>query len=455
MGAQDYTRATDQPHTVGHDHHDDSSGQRCGTFADERNRYYTGKYMTARDFRDEQDYFLSRHRLHNRLMHGSGVICGLQVTPHRADCPGHVVVSPGVAIDCCGRELVLHEQIAVPIWLPPEESEDQANQRAGKSGYSAPPATGQSAYGAPPATEPPETLQYLLYLYYDEQPVEFVPALYAEDCSTKRLEANRVREFARLDKIPWDEAHRNDPRIKGCWSQPGIQLEPCSKGCGDDIKAEGCLEPACSCGLGVPLALITLHREGDEYRVDEQGIAMDGRKTLWPPTEYLTHIVQINWPHGGSVSLDYLRNTMGGRLEVCFDRKLAVPYHRDAAEPQFGAPYELSDQQCDEEIGINRRTFVVQFAGVQDDLEFLRTDRAMPPQLDQDCRAVFTIRPERLDSDDDDRNVAGNTLYVTLKCDFILDCNGNAVDGNFLRANFPTGDGIEGGTFESWFRVTK
>jgi len=40
--------------------------------------------------------------------------------------------------------------------------------------------------------------------------------------------------------------------------------------------------------------------------------------------------------------------------------------------------------------------------------------------------------------------------------DFIRDRNKRAVDGNHLPPwvpNRPSGDGIEGGTFESWFQV--
>jgi hypothetical protein len=42
---------------------------------------------------------------------------------------------------------------------------------------------------------------------------------------------------------------------------------------------------------------------------------------------------------------------------------------------------------------------------------------------------------------------------VTLRCDFILDCHGNPVDGTHLRGRLPTGNGTMGGNFESWFRV--
>src|SRR5947209_3916492 len=90
----------------------------CGFVAAERNRYFTGKYMAARDFADEQAYFLSHQRLHNRLLHGWGVVCGLGVTRHpNPDCGSRwIIVHPGVALDCCGRELIL--RCATPFELP-------------------------------------------------------------------------------------------------------------------------------------------------------------------------------------------------------------------------------------------------------------------------------------------------------------------------------------------------
>jgi len=68
-------------------------------------RFFSGQLLQAEDFRAEQDYILDRIRFHNRL-HGHGVVCGLAVMP--TDPPsGAVVVQPGVALDCCGREIVV------------------------------------------------------------------------------------------------------------------------------------------------------------------------------------------------------------------------------------------------------------------------------------------------------------------------------------------------------------
>lgn len=77
-----------------------------------RNRYYTGKLLSAADFEQEQQYLRTKHRRHNRLLHGVGIVSGLDVsveTLHAGEEPV-VVVSPGVAISQEGEELLLCER---------------------------------------------------------------------------------------------------------------------------------------------------------------------------------------------------------------------------------------------------------------------------------------------------------------------------------------------------------
>jgi len=70
----------------------------------ERPRYFAGQLLTENDLQAEQDYFRGKARLHNRFMHGWGVISGLRVT---VDQGTTLVVAPGLALDCAGNELVL------------------------------------------------------------------------------------------------------------------------------------------------------------------------------------------------------------------------------------------------------------------------------------------------------------------------------------------------------------
>jgi hypothetical protein len=70
----------------------------------ERPRFFTGKLLTADDLQADQDYFRGKSRLHNRFLHGWGIVSGLDVT---VDQGTTLVVSPGFALDCAGNELVL------------------------------------------------------------------------------------------------------------------------------------------------------------------------------------------------------------------------------------------------------------------------------------------------------------------------------------------------------------
>lgn len=71
----------------------------------ERPRFFTGRLLGAGDLQREQDYQLGKARLRNRFLHGWGIVAGLGVSLE----PGAVVVSPGLALDCTGNELVLPE----------------------------------------------------------------------------------------------------------------------------------------------------------------------------------------------------------------------------------------------------------------------------------------------------------------------------------------------------------
>ncbi|MGA8874596.1 MAG: hypothetical protein WB555_03645, partial [Candidatus Korobacteraceae bacterium] len=77
----------------------------------QRNRYFYGKLMMVRDFLAEQVYMNGKRQLVNRLVDGWGIVCGLGVTGSG----GSLIVSPGVAVDCCGKEIVVDQQVTVTI----------------------------------------------------------------------------------------------------------------------------------------------------------------------------------------------------------------------------------------------------------------------------------------------------------------------------------------------------
>ncbi len=72
-----------------------------------RVRYFFGQLLSADDFTAEQEYFLEKHRRHNRSLHGAGVVCGMEVSRQKDS----VVVHPGLALNCRGEEISICEPV--------------------------------------------------------------------------------------------------------------------------------------------------------------------------------------------------------------------------------------------------------------------------------------------------------------------------------------------------------
>jgi hypothetical protein len=370
--------------------------------------------MMARDFADEQRFLLERHRLHNRLLHDWGIVCGLRVEYHRnPDCQDRwVVVEKGIAIDCCGREIILARDTAVRI-----DGED---------------GRGEVAQGRDTGPwEPPEDL--VVFVRYAEKLEEYVPVLYREhDCDPTESEAGRVREVAELGVASFADLR------PGCWRQPGgWQDTPCEKGCDEDPwESRGCLDPNCPCGTWVPLARLTEIGYEDEhfprarFRIDDSGV--------WrvpPPSRHLTRIVWTNWKHGCGMSIEQLRKE---GLRIRFDRPLAEPRPEPDCADYTGT-------------GVNRFTIVVQYSESQEDLEFVAPAPDSPNFDAASCTAIYRVSDELLRR----RSFLDSDIYVSLKCDFLLDCNGIPVDGDHIGGSLPSGNGIAGGVFDSWFRLVE
>jgi DNA-binding beta-propeller fold protein YncE len=157
-----------------------------------RNTFFPGKIMEARDFLDEQRFFLGKDRRHVQLLHGWGTVCGLKVEPHKTPAcqTQYVVIDPGAAVDCCGREiLVRHEEVfdfrtaVLNLW--------------------------QAKNGKDAVPDPKDSHRLEIVLRYAECPAEEVPAIF-EGCGTGDADClpNRIVEgydfSVLLDRTPID-----------------------------------------------------------------------------------------------------------------------------------------------------------------------------------------------------------------------------------------------------------
>lgn len=84
-----------------------------------RPRYFHGQLLDVRHFEREQTYFKRKLWMLNRLVSGYGVVCGLDVQVGPDD--RSVVVTPGLALDPHGREIVVPRP-STPIAVAPVEA---------------------------------------------------------------------------------------------------------------------------------------------------------------------------------------------------------------------------------------------------------------------------------------------------------------------------------------------
>src|ERR671912_723049 len=70
-----------------------------------RPRFFAGQLLTDETLNQLDHYIVEKNKLHNRYLHGWGVVCGLEVFCH--PCEGQVTVTSGYALSPCGDDIVL------------------------------------------------------------------------------------------------------------------------------------------------------------------------------------------------------------------------------------------------------------------------------------------------------------------------------------------------------------
>jgi hypothetical protein len=157
------------------DYNDDA----CELKKFERNNYFYGKLMTVDDFKQEQNYFNGKRHLLNRTVSGGGIVCGLAVEVVDGNPKCLIVkVSKGVAIDCCGREIVISYQKENTLEVPEMGSADKYE-------------------------EPPEK-RYGLYLERKDVPKYQVTAPGSNTCD-EICSYSRIKEYYNLVLVPLEK----------------------------------------------------------------------------------------------------------------------------------------------------------------------------------------------------------------------------------------------------------
>src|SRR3954467_14225095 len=83
------------------------------TSGGERTRYFPRQLVAAADLTQDQIYFREKSRRHNRLLHGWGIVCGVEVRASKA--PGSVDVNAGYVLGPLGDEIVVDEMVTVDL----------------------------------------------------------------------------------------------------------------------------------------------------------------------------------------------------------------------------------------------------------------------------------------------------------------------------------------------------
>ena len=104
------------------DDQNESYVEDCKLKQPENVKFFSGQLLNVADFDQEKNYFNEKRHLLNRAIHGSGIVCGLELTKIeliKENCicgPEGTVetisrwiaeLSAGVALDCLGREIIV------------------------------------------------------------------------------------------------------------------------------------------------------------------------------------------------------------------------------------------------------------------------------------------------------------------------------------------------------------
>lgn len=457
--------------------HRDSKCGVCATPQFERNNYFFGKQFTVRDLQQEQSYFNDKRHLINRMVLGWGVVCGLHV--EWKDDKKRLVVQPGMALDCCGHEIVVCET----QYLSFDKDKDDCclDERQRPEG------------------------KFVLCLEYDEchsEAVNLPPA----GCDEKgKTEYNRIRDSFKLRLKSWDDAcPKEPPEDVSC---PDYYKHDAETGLSDppncktpDVhhylcdKLKTCHEcEACDCVI-----LATLDFEPapstDTY----------GKKTQQQQGGY-----EKEPPAYGKEPPTFDKPQVYGKqpppykppvVDTCTNRKLVYNhsllydliycYHGDLPHivdfswrqqtypsREIGIDTFLQmmrdgltvyfDQPMDPD-SLNRHTFIVAYL-LRDTGTGAFVENRIPVQeirseQSGDCYTATFVATERwinkeLDAEDSELIAglpsveAGVDIEITLRGSRIWSAGRKGLDGDYLTDKLPTGNGTQGGDFVDWFRV--
>ena len=450
-------------------HDDDKKG--CGICKIpyfERNNFFYGKLMTVRDFFAEQCYFNEKRRLINKATIGSGVVCGLEVVKIDNDTT-KVKVLPGMAIDNCGREIVVCEPQVIELKPGTDPCREQGHREQGHQGKD------NHRYGED------KVQAYLVCIEYRECKTEPLP-LPPISCDQKeQCEFNRIRDSFKIRVIDLPHKKQGDEH---CGDEPF-----CPQTKDKDLHKYLCERlltdcPDCPEHHCVILAEVTVAKESpaqsprgqqlehihieprEMFRIDN----CKRRKFVYSNAILydlihcyhgdLPHIIGINWTHGDEMGWEEFKDMLWKDTDEDESYDKGLELEKKGLVVTFDRPIAPHT--------INRHTFL--FAAIiTDTATGYKLLRYIPPEhilvqtdhADGKTKATFIVERGWLGDELRGTHSAigeGAEFQIILRGDHILEDKGDgktgkALDGNFIGGKFPTGNGTQGGDFVSWFSV--
>ncbi|MGT2476685.1 hypothetical protein [Paraburkholderia terrae] len=189
-----------------------------------RPQFFSGQLLTDDDLQSLADYTVAKNRLHNRMLFGEGVACGLRVSMDDCENERHLIVRPGYAIDCCGNDIVVPCEMRLDVvqlvrdlrarmlgkdcgdpCREPVEYDCPERQPTDQQSDAAPAVATHVVGDVRPddsGAKPPggKRTSYCLYLVYCEQPADPVaPYDGADSCGGGECLPTRIREGYRFE----------------------------------------------------------------------------------------------------------------------------------------------------------------------------------------------------------------------------------------------------------------
>lgn len=394
--------------------HDSCECGVCKIPSFERNHYFHGKTLSARDLIAEQRYFNEKRWLINRFVIGWGVVCGLDV---RLD-DECLSVTQGLALDCCGHELLVCAREALSADAIARE-------------------LGIDVEGCTAAVD----VRWALCLEYRECKAEAVRRPASCDEPDRGDEYNRIRDSYRLSVRPFDKACPEDHSVPCC--PPGERLgretpihrsvvsksRECAtcKDCACVLLTTGTLkvEPHCPPRLA-------LDADAWKYRriVYTNPLLADLVQCFHGG---LAHITGINWTTDGRYKVDeFIRLLRQDNLCVTFDKAMNKRAVENPRSCRLSLQVPGDGDSCPAIVLVP----VTRIEYHDYTATYYFDHRCAEHELRRACQK----RQRPVD------------VELVLHGSLILDEDDRALDADLIR-DFPTGNGVEAGEFLASFTV--